>query len=78
MQSPAKKANKENKVFLAKINKGGLMALCICKRVLTLEEMDKVKNPSGLCHKCKKIGELHIKNEFHPTFSDIEKQNKNV
>ena len=54
------------------------MALCICKRVLTLEEMDKVKNPSGLCHKCKKIGELHIKNEFHPTFSDIEKQNKNV
>lgn len=52
--------------------------LCKCKRVLTLEEMDKVKNPSGLCSKCKKIGKEHIDNEFHPAFREIEAQNKNV
>jgi len=51
--------------------------LCVCKRVLTLEEMDKAKNPSGLCSKCRKIGKEHIDNEFHPVFREIEAQNKN-
>ena len=38
---------------------------CQCGRILTIEEMDKEKNPSGVCKKCQ---EEHAQN-FHNRYN---------
>ena len=40
---------------------------CQCSRILTIEEMDKEKNPSGVCKECQK---KHAK-EFSKKFKEL-------